>query len=551
MHKMKGAETAAYEALLLDKKIPVTDIFRWVEELNNIGAALSAEQDIRLLLEAILVAAKNIVNADGGTLYRVVNGESIKFETLVTDSLGIAMGGTTGKEITFPPIGLHDENGSPNNSHVVAYAVLNDKTVNIKDAYTEKGFDFSGTRKFDEMTGYRSKSFLTIPMKNHEKEIIGVLQLINAKDRKTGDVVGFSRADQRFAESLASQAAIALTNRQLVIQLEELFEAFIGVINAAIDNKSPHTGMHCQRVPILTMMLAEAAHETQEGPLRDFKMTERDRFELRIAGLLHDCGKIITPAHVMEKSTKLETVSDRINLVEMRFECLKREAEILRLKALMDAPSDREEIDRRYRITVSELDADMAFLRRCNIGSELMPEEDISRVRGIAGKYDLDGSSVLSEDEMENLTVRRGTLTQAERKIINSHIDVTIDMLESLPWPNRLKHVPEYAGGHHEHMDGTGYPKGLRREEMSIQARIMGIADIFEALTAKDRPYKRGKTLSETLVILGRFCQDNHIDPDLFDVFIRSGVYLKYAEEFMGPDQIDPVDLSKIPGFLP
>ena len=551
MYKVKGFETAAYEALLLDRKIPVMELFKWVEELNNIGAALSAEQDIRLLLEAILVAAKNIVNADGGTLYRVVGGSHIKFETLVTDSLGIAMGGTTGIEIPFPPIRLYDEEMRPNHSHVVAYAVLNDRTVNIRDAYTEKGFDFSGTRKFDEKTGYHSESFLTIPMKNHEQEIIGVLQLINAKDRATGEIVGFSMADQSFAESLASQAAIALTNRQLVVQLEELFESFIHVINAAIDNKSPHTGMHCQRVPILTMMLAEAANEASEGPLKDFRMNERDRFELRIAGLLHDCGKIITPTHVMEKSTKLETVYDRIHQVELRFAVLKRDAEILRLESLLKAPGEKQDIDREYEATLLQLDEDLAFLRHCNVGTESMRDEDVARVHGIASRYRLDGKAILSEDEIENLTIMRGTLNSAERAIINGHINVTVEMLESLPWPNRLKHVPEYAGGHHEHMDGTGYPKGLKRDEMSIQARILGIADIFEALTAKDRPYKKGKTLSETLGILGRYCLDGHIDPDLFDVFIRSRVYLRYAQEFMDAEQIDAVDLSKIPGYRP
>lgn len=551
MRKMNDEDNAVYEALLLYRKVPVLDIFRWVEELNNIGAALSAEQDISLLLEAILVAAKKIVNADGGTLYRVVDGRQIRFETLVTDSIGIAMGGTTGIEIPFPPIPLYGDEMRPNNSHVVAYAVLNDTTVNIRDAYTEAGFDFSGTRKFDEKSGYRSQSFLTIPMKNHDQEIIGVLQLINAKDRATGEIVGFSMADQSFAESLASQAAIVLTNRQLVVQLEELFEAFIGVINAAIDNKSPHTGMHCQRVPLLTMMLAEAAHETDEGPLKDFSMNDRDRFELRIAGLLHDCGKIITPAHVMEKSTKLETVYDRIHQIELRFEVLKRDAKIRHLESMLANPGSWEAFDREYAAQLEQLDTDLAFLRHCNIGTELMQDDDVARVHAIASRYQLDGQEILSVDEVENLTIRRGTLNNAERAIINGHIDVTIGMLESLPWPTRLKRVPEFAGGHHEHMDGTGYPKGLKREEMSIQARIMGIADIFEALTAKDRPYKRGKTLSETLQILGRFSLGGHIDPDLFDVFVREGVYLRYAREFMDPEQIDAVDLAMIPGYVP
>ena len=544
---MKG-ETMQ-EGPVSGKNVPMADIFRWIEELNHIGAALSAERDIGMLLETILLAAMKIVNADGGTLYRVVNGEWIRFETLRTDSLGIAMGGTTGKEITFPPIPLYKDNGEPNDSLVVAHAVLGGSTINIRDVYREKDFDFSGTRKFDEMTGYRSRSFLTVPMKNHEQEIIGVLQLINAMDRETGEIVGFSEVDQSFAESLASQAAIALTNRQLIIQMEELFESFINVINNAIDNKSPHTGKHLQRVPVLTMMLAEAANAMTDGPLKDFSMTDRDRMELRLAGLLHDCGKIVTPVHVMEKSTKLETIFDRIQCVEAKFAVLRRDAEIGYLKGVIASPESKLELERDYRAALAQLEEDLDFLNKCNMGGEFMSDADVARVRDLAVRHKVDGENLLSDDEIENLTIRRGTLTRAERQIINGHIDVTIDMLETLPWPNRLKNVPEYAGGHHEKMDGTGYPKGLKRDEMSIQARMMGIADIFEALTAKDRPYKKGKTLSESLAILGRFCLDNHIDPDLFDVFISGGVYLDYANQFMSSEQIDEVDHSKIPGY--
>ena len=544
---MKG-ETMQ-ESPVSGKNVPMADIFRWIEELNHIGAALSAERDIGMLLETILLAAMKIVNADGGTLYRVIDGKWIRFETLRTDSLGIAMGGTTGKEITFPLIPLYKDNGEPNDSLVVAHAVLGGSTINIRDVYQEKGFDFSGTRKFDEMTGYRSRSFLTVPMRNHEQEIIGVLQLINARDRETGEIVGFSDVDQSFAESLASQAAIALTNRQLIIQMEELFESFINVINNAIDNKSPHTGKHLQRVPVLTMMLAEAANATTDGPLKDFSMTDRDRMELRLAGLLHDCGKIVTPVHVMEKSTKLETIFDRIHCVEAKFAVLRRDAEIAYLNGVIASPERKPDLERDYRAALAQLEEDLEFLNKCNMGGEFMSDADVARVKELAVRHKVDGENLLSDDEIENLTIRRGTLTAAERQIINGHIDVTIDMLETLPWPNRLKNVPEYAGGHHEKMDGTGYPKGLKRDEMSIQARMMGIADIFEALTARDRPYKQGKTLSESLAILGKFCLDNHIDPDLFDVFISRGVYLDYANQFMSPEQIDEVDHSKIPGY--
>ena len=427
-----------------------------------------------------------------------------------------------------------------------AYAALTGDTVNIADAYTAEGFDFNGTRAFDKKTGYRSTSFLTIPMRDHENEIIGVLQLLNRKDPVSGAVMTFSDADQRLAESLASQAAIALTNRSLIQQLEQLFESFINVLNTAIDEKSPYTGGHCQRVPALTMMLAEAVNDTSEGPLKDFTMTDRDRYELKIAGLLHDCGKVTTPVHVVDKSTKLETIFDRIHLVDTRFEVLKRDVEIAVLKGEMQQ-GDADAL-------IVQLDADREFLRRANVGGEFMKEDDIERVRRIAAYRwrDVGGveSSFLSEEELKNMTIRAGTLTMDEREVINHHIVATIKMLEALPWPKHLKNVPEYAGGHHERMDGKGYPKGLKRDDMSVQARVMGIADIFEALTARDRPYKKGKTLTESLEILGKFKLNGHVDPDLFDVFIREKVYLRYAEQFMNPEQIDDVDLASIPGVM-
>ena len=525
------------------------DLVQRLEQLHAIGASLSAERDIHRLLESILTAAKTITRADGGTLYRLTEDGTLRFEIVRTSSLQYYLGGTTGTPVPFYPIHLKDKDGKPNHSMVAAYAALTGQTVNIADAYTADGFDFTGTRNFDKKTGYRSKSFLTVPMANHEREIIGVLQLINAQDPRTGEIVPFSPADQRLAESLASQAAIALTNRMLINQLEQLFESFIAMINTAIDEKSPYTGGHCQRVPALTMMLAEAVNETSDGPLRDFHMTDKDRYELKIAGLLHDCGKVTTPVHVVDKATKLETIYDRIHLIDTRFEVLKRDAEIAMLR------DNTAKGKKRWRDFLRQLEEDRSFLRAVNVGGERMREEDVERVRRIA-EYrwtDVSGheAKFLTDDEVKNLTIRAGTLTAEERQIINHHIVATIKMLESLPWPKHLQNVPEYAGGHHERMDGKGYPKGLTREQMSVQARVMGIADIFEALTAKDRPYKKGKTLSESLEILGRFSQNGHIDPELFDVFVRRKVYRRYAETFLDPEQIDEVDESRIPGYTP
>jgi HD-GYP domain-containing protein (c-di-GMP phosphodiesterase class II) len=546
----------------------VEDLFRRLEQLNEIGAALSQERDIDHLLEKILLAAKAVTRAAGGTLYVLEpsdEGPQLRFAIMRNESMGIAMGGTTGNPIPFYPVHLYGKDGTPNNQMVAAYTALTGKTVNIADAYTEEGFDFSGTRNFDKKTGYRSKAFLTVPMKNHESEIIGVLQLINSRDPATNEIGPFSHSDQRLAESLASQAAIALTNRHLINQLEELFESLIDLINRAIDEKSPYTGGHCQRVPVLTMMLAEAANETNEGPLRDFNMSDKDRYELKIAGLLHDCGKVTTPVHVVDKATKLETIFDRINLVDTRFEVLKRDLEIQTLKQKievlrqpgLDEIRARErvaQIDQASRDGLCQLDSDREFLRHCNVGGEGMSPQVQERVNIIGTGYkwiDVSGGTAdfLTQDEITNLTIARGTLTGEERKTINHHIVATIKMLEALRWPKHLEKVPEYAGGHHERMDGKGYPRGLKREQMSVQARVMGIADIFEALTAKDRPYKRGKTLSESLKILGNFKLDGHIDPDLFDIFVRNKIYLRYAEQFLDPDQIDEVDEGKIPGF--
>jgi HD-GYP domain-containing protein (c-di-GMP phosphodiesterase class II) len=530
-----------------------------LDELNAIGIALSGEKDINRLLEVILLAAVRITHCDAGTLYSVGDDQALHFEIVRTQSLGIALGGTTGKPVPFPAVPLHDPSGQPNKSNVVAYAVLHDTTVNIADAYSEQGFDFSGTRKFDSANHYRSKSFLTVPMKNHEGKIVAVLQLINALDKASGEITPFARPDQHLVESLASQAAIALTNRALINQLEDLFESFITLINIAIDEKSPYTGGHCERVPVLTMLLAEAASQTSSGPLAGFQMSDNDRHELRIAGLLHDCGKITTPVHVVDKASKLQTLFDRIQLIDTRFEVLKRDAEVDMLKqklaALEKGACDTTQIEVAFRERIAKLDDDREFLQKANIGGEFMSPPLQQRVKDIGAYRWINEAgqeaNFLSEEEILNLNIEKGTLTAEEREIINHHVISTINMLQALPWPAHLQRVPEFAGGHHERMDGRGYPKGLKGPDMSVQARIMAIADIFEALTAKDRPYKEGKKLSDALTILGRMKLDQHVDPDLFDIFIRDQVYLQYARDYLEDYQIDAVDVSKIPGYSP
>lgn len=528
-----------------------------VGNLANIGLALSKEKNMSKLLEMILIEAKRIANSDGGTLYMMTDDNRLRFEIMMTDSLDFHMGGTSGKEIPFYPVKLYDEEGNPNKSMIAAYVGLTGETVNIPDAYKAKGFDFSGTKMFDEKTGYHSQSFLTVPLKNHEDEIIGVLQLLNAQNNNTKKIIPFASDIQEMVEALASQAAVAITNKNLIKDLEALFESFIKLIASAIDAKSPYTGGHCARVPEITMLLAKAVQETTDGPFADISFTDKEMYELKIAAWLHDCGKVATPEFVVDKSTKLETIYDRVNEVETRFAALKRDEQIksLRneLKVERDDSLSKEEklikiktLKSKYSKKLRELKSDLEFIKESNIGGEFMSGDKKDRVHNISNyRWKPNGKmeNFLSEDEVYNLTIPRGTLTAEERKVINDHIVVTINMLEELPYPKHLKNVPEFAGGHHEKLDGTGYPKGLTKDEMSVQARIMAIADIFEALTAKDRPYKKGKTLSQAMRILGFMKNDAHIDVDLFDIFVKDKIYLKYAEEHLDPDQIDEVQM--------
>jgi len=538
-----------------------------LNKLHGIVKAMSRETDHGRLLDMIVFGARELTNADGGTLY-IREQNSLKFAIIYNKSLNIHMGGASTTPLKFDPLPLYLE-GKPNLNNVACNSVINDQIINLEDAYLTHEFDFSRTRQFDKQTSYRSKSFLTIPLKNHDREIIGVIQLINAIDPETKAIITFSKEDQIFSEFLSSLAAITLTNYTLIQQQEELFVSFADVIASAIDDKSPHTGQHCARVPIITMMLAEAAAKDQTEAFCDFSMNENDRKELHLAALLHDCGKITTPVHVIEKSTKLETIIDCIELVDTRFEILKRDAEIQTLQAKLalmeknypdlsnsiELRKKMEQLDRDFESTKKQFDEDRRFLREVNIGGEFLEDSKIERIKQI-GRYrwvneENVEDNFLTFNEMSSLSIKRGTLTAEEREIINRHIDVTVMMLEKLPYPKHLARIPEFAGGHHERMDGKGRPKGLKKHEMSLQARIMGCAEVFEALTAKDRPYKKGKTLSESLKIMGKMAEDQQIDADIFRLLIESGVYLEYAKKYVDPAQIDEIDAATIPGYAP
>jgi len=533
----------------------IANLCNRVRQLSAIGAALSAEHNLPRLLQMILEEARHFTNADGGTLYLMNDDErSLRFEIVQTDSLNIRMGGTSGNPINWYPVKLYLPNGEPNHAMVSAHVALTGEVVNIPDVYDVAGFDFTGTRAFDAKTGYRSKSMLVVPMRNHEDAIIGVLQLINAQDPETGTVVPFSSSDQGLIISLASQAAIAITNTRLIHDLENLFESFIQVIAAAIDEKSPYTAGHINRVAELTMMIANKLNTVDYGPYADFRLNDDQLKELRIAAWMHDIGKITTPEYVVDKSTKLETIYDRINVVQTRFEILKRDVKIQLIKKHLggnnfsqNSSTPRGNFLDEYAEQIRKFDEDLAFLANTNLGGEYLPPEKQQRIHELAQlTYEVNGEKqpLLTPEEVANLCISRGTLNDQERQIINNHVAVTIKMLEKLPYPKKLRRIPEIAGGHHEKLDGTGYPNHLTAAQLSVQARILALADIFEALTAKDRPYKKAKTLSESMKIMSFMAKDFHIDPELFKIFYREKIYLDYAQQYMDPSQIDEVKLD-------
>jgi HD-GYP domain-containing protein (c-di-GMP phosphodiesterase class II) len=432
--------------------------------------------------------------------------------------------------------------------------------------------------------------------------VLGVLQLLNACNPKTGAVIPFAPDVVGYVEALAAQAAVALQNLNLIEAQKNLMDALIKIIAGSIDAKSAYTGGHCERVPELAIMLAEEACRVDSGPLADFRFTTDDEWrEFRIGAWLHDCGKVTTPEYVVDKATKLETIYNRIHEVRTRFEVLLRDAEIERLTAIHEGGVPRADAHARFAERKAQLLEDFAFIAECNIGGEFMAPERVDRMKRIASETwqrNFDDRLGLSHEELlryvnepvaelpatehlladkphhvvprtpnaaldekygwkvkipenlynfgevYNMAVARGTLSEEERFKINEHIIQTIVMLDRLPLPRHLRRIPEYAGTHHETMIGTGYPRKLTADELSIPARIMAIADIFEALTASDRPYKKGKTLSESVKILSFFKKDKHIDPVLFDLFLASGVYRRYAERYLKPEQVDQVDIT-------
>ncbi len=511
------------------------------KHLSALAKSLSSEPDHQQILERVVDAAMELLRSDAGTLYLHSDG-ALKFSVIRNSSLGLHESSPDLK-----PIQLFNEKGEL--SHlVVAHAFVENKTINIPDAQAETRFDFSDTHRFDQQFGYNSHSFLCVPLVDHEHEVIGVLQLINALD-KDENVIAFPKQHEALLEALGGIAATVVTQRQLIDAQRDLFESFIRLIAEGIDYKSPVTGRHCQQVPEVALLMAEGVCAATEGPFAEVQLSDQEMYELKIAAWLHDCGKITTPEAVIEKGKKLETVFDRIELVASRVRELQQH---LWIEALSEEPRTPDTLAAcKHRIQA--LDDDFEFLKQINTGGEFMSEADAARLHVLSGVcwVGIDGEKrcLLTEDELKNLSISKGTLLPEEIEIMRDHIRVTDRMLSSLVYPRSLHEVADIAVNHHEHLDGTGYPKGLKAEQLSLRARIMCIADVFEALTAPDRPYKPGMKLSQALSIIGKKVEAGQLDGPLFDMFVKEKVYRQYADRFMPPHQIDEPDLSNLPGY--
>ena len=502
------------------------------EEIMKINLAFSSQHDKNILLEDILTLTRNLTNADAGTLYIKSKDEKyLSFKVVHNNTLNIKMGGTK-NNLNWPDLPIFEENGKTNNEMVAVVCANEKRIINIPDVYKTTKYQFDGTKDFDKSTSYHSKSMLVIPLINHDNEVIGVLQLINKI--KNGEIINFNKLDEKVIISLASQAAMALTNMQLITSLEDFIDAFVTTIAKAIDTKSPYTSDHIGKVEEIALLVAKAISD-DNTIYKKIKYSENDYKQLSLAAWMHDIGKISMPEHIIDKATKLEKIFDRIHLIEQRFEVIKLNKEIEYLK---NQTSKTE-----YENFINEINNDIEFIKRINFGGEFMSDEDIQKLENISRKVYIknDGEiiSFISEDEFYNLSIKKGTLTKEEIEIIRNHAKLSLDMISGLPFPKKYKDVLNIACNHHEKLNGLGYPRGLKAEEISLEDRIMILADIFEALTASARPYKDAMKLSKVKDILSSMANKGELDKELIDFFFNHKILHEYSKNELKSYQLD------------
>ncbi len=517
-----------------------------INELLSIGISLTSENNYEILLEKVMLGCKRFSNADAGTLYLISEDEkSIEFKIVHTDSLDIKMGGS-GEKLRWPALDLYTPDNKPNDSMVSVKCALEEKLFNFRDVYNVKEFNFEGTKAFDSSTGYRTKSMLVVPMINRDKELIGVLQLLNKKD-ENNNIISFECSDEILISSMASLGAISIHNHQLVINLENLLESFIKTIADTMGEKSEYTEHHVLRVSTIVEMISNNINKDTDK-FKNITFSKDELKELKMAALLHDIGKIITPEAVVDKATRLETIVDRINNISVRFDILRRDSYIEYIEKKHINLKDINLLTDKYNLALEKIDNDEEFLKRCN-SAAFIPDNDIKRIHTIAKQRIIINSkevNFLSQNEVENLSIQKGTLTEDERNIINNHVIVSYKMLRSLPFPKKYKNIPKIAGSHHKSVDGkSGYAdKELMGIPLNFKEKILAIADVFEALTSPERPYKKPNTLNESFKIISYMVQDGHLDKEIIKFILDKRIYLEFANKYLNKQQIDEVTIK-------
>ena len=564
----------------------IHELERQIEVLTEAGVELHKEKEHKAVMEVILNSARKLTMADGGTLYMLedVYGDDIynpgeikerllHFEVLQNDTMGVYLKRTAKSKIFLPPVPLEID-GKPNRQNVSAHCAITGELINIEDVYDAKGFDFSGTKKYDATTGYRSKSMLVLPLRDHQFEIIGVMQLINRKNL-SGEIIPFTQADSAILQAIAFQAAVTLTTQKLVQEQVELFNSFVKVLAEGLGEKANYHYGHINRVAGLTLDLAEEINTWDQGIYKSINFTENETKELWLAGWMHDIGKLTTPENIVSKQLKLETMINRMELITERFNSKLKDLEVELLKAeiqILKSGGDLKDLETlklEQESQKTEMLADLKAINRTNFGGEFLDENTqaaikraqslttlnwVEKTMGVHNDRDaimdlefLDepyAQPLVDDFELECLSIKRGTLSNGERQIVNDHADRSWRWLFKLPFPRGMKRLPLYAAAHHEHLSGTGYPIGLKAEQIPFQARLIAISDIFEALTASDRPYKKPMMLSKATEILGFMVKDNHLDPEIVNIFMESGLYLVWAKKHLQDSQIDEIDVQ-------
>ena len=547
-----------------------------LSDLLALNMAIAKDTDTGILVEKVMRVAAKAASADGCFFFEIGQDKYMSLTYSNIKSLRERQVGFDNLDF-FEPVALGDIKNK-SSKRPAEICALNREIINTDNIYKDDDMDTGFISGFDYKHDYATVSVLALPLIDRKDNLIGVAQFINAMDNN-GKVINFTTDTVNILLSICQLLTVVFENKGLREAYSQLLESFIEVLARAIDAKSPYTGSHCQKVPIITRMLATAATEETEGPLKDFEMSDDDWYALHIASWLHDCGKVTTPEYIVDKATKLETINNRIHEIRNRFEILRRDAHIAYLQKRLNDVDSKENLQAEFVARVKQLEDDFAFVAWCNTGDNEISKADQKRLDEIGNKtftryfnrmlglswaernaitapeiYNHPCQEQLLQDrpdhlidgynrgELYNLKIKQGTINKEEREKINDHIVVTIDMLKALPFPKELSNVVEYAGSHHEWVNGKGYPNHLTGEQMSIPAKIMAIADVFEALTAKDRPYKEPKKLSEVLRIMQEMKNIGHLDPDLYRVFITHKVYLDYAEQYMKKEQIEDIN---------